>query len=668
MPYCFRVFHLAVALCFSMFALSGQAAERIQADRLVITFKEGRLLASESASARVQTLQNKLGELNEVHGHAMTMIRPFGERGAIVALPASDDVRPMIDRLESDPLVESVAVDRRINLNAQSPLIGLINALDPFRASRSWFHRDPATQPAGVNTASMWARFHGTSPTVVAVLDTGVLPSHPMLQGHLLPGYDFVADPLIGADGQSSGGTDRDADPTDPGDGVSLLDIQADSGCGGLSNSSWHGTFVSGLIAGNPIPAEGIFSLNWNASILPVRVLGRCGGFSTDLADAIRWAAGLPVAGAPANPFPARVINLSLGAQGACVPSIEGAAIQAARNAGALVVVATGNRGSTVDSPANCPGAFGVAAIDQEGLKASYSNFGPSVQLMAPGGDGAFPIWSASNSGVRGPLSNTYNTKTGTSFSAPMVAAAASLYLSLQPSATVAQVESLLRSTSRPFLNLGSRPICRADLVNTECNCTAALCGAGMLDIFQLVQTAAVGGLTNLFSNAGNVIPPGTSREFSSVGSTNAQGQEVGNVSFDIINVVKSNPQAADVGLSVNGLLVDVSVPQGVQGFGLRSTVAGGRSSVVSVSVADSGATSPTLLAGLLSPVLNFSPDGSGAPAGTVGGGAGESGSGIGAASAGGGGGSVQWFALLLMACLLFSLKMRKQAFKRGQS
>ena len=188
MPYCFRVFHLAVALCFSMFALSGQTAERTQADRLVITFKENRLLAAESASARVETLQNKLGELNKLHGHAMTMIRAFGERGAIVALPASDDVRPMINRLESDPLVESVAVDRRIYLNAQSPLIGLINALDPFRASRSWFHRDPATQPAGVNTASMWERFHGTSPTVVAVLDTGVLPSHPMLQGHLLPG------------------------------------------------------------------------------------------------------------------------------------------------------------------------------------------------------------------------------------------------------------------------------------------------------------------------------------------------------------------------------------------------------------------------------------------------------------------------------------------------
>lgn len=660
MSYRFRVFQLLLAFCLGSVVFAAHSSGNSPAQRLVIAFKDSGLKVSPAGGSRIESLQSKLDVIEQVHAQDLILIRQFGDNGAVVALPPGSDLEQLLIRLSSDPLVESVAVDRRVYLNAQSPLIGLINALDPARASRSWFHRDPSTQPAGVNTARMWDRFHGTSPTVVAVLDTGVLPGHPMIQGHLLPGYDFVADPLIGADGQSTGGTDRDSDPSDPGDGVSFLDIQADSGCGGVSNSSWHGTFVSGLIAGNPVASEGIFPINWNASILPVRVLGRCGGFSTDLADAIRWAAGLPVVGVAPNPFPARVINLSLGAQGACVASIEGAAIQAARDAGALVVVAAGNRGSTVDSPANCPGAFGVAAIDQEGLKASYSNFGSTVQVVAPGGDGAFPIWSASNSGARGPVTNTYSTKTGTSFSAPMVSSAASLYLSLAPSSTVAQLEAMLRSSSRPFLNLPSRPVCEPGLINTECNCTTSVCGAGMLDIFQLVQRAAAGGLTNLFSNSGNVIAAGSSREFSSLGSVNSAGQEVSNVSFDVINVVKSDPQAPDVGLSVNGLLANVTVPDGVLGFGLRSSVEGGRAAIASISVGNTGATSPTLLASLLSPVVDFSAGGSGAPAATVGSGPGESGSGSGSASGGGGGGGSHWLALLLMAALFGVLRSAK--------
>lgn len=441
----------ALAVCFSLVSSAAFSTER-----WVIQFKSGTFDNSPDRDSHqienhTQQVSDKVSELALVHRQNLRLIRPFGQRGAVVVVADSDEPAQLRQRLLSDPVVESVDEDRRIRLRAQSPLVGLLNALDPARQSRSWFHQDLATQPASINTGEMWTSFHGTAPTVVAVLDTGVLPSHPMLQGHLLPGYDFISDPFIAADGQSTGSTDRDSDPSDPGDGVTAADLAADPVCGQLSQSSWHGTFVSSLLAGNPIATEGIFSVNWNAAILPIRVLGKCGGFSSDLADAIRWAAGLGVPGVPSNPFPAKVINLSLGAQGACVASIEGGAIAAARQAGALVLVSAGNDGSTVDSPANCPGAFGVAAIDQEGLKASYSNFGPAIQLSAPGGDAAFPIWSASNSGTQGPASNTYSTKVGTSFSAPMVAAAASLYWSLNPAASVDMVESQLKSTARPF-------------------------------------------------------------------------------------------------------------------------------------------------------------------------------------------------------------------------
>ncbi|WP_341236349.1 S8 family peptidase [uncultured Limnobacter sp.] len=637
------------------------------ADRWVIQFKENtdRATNQTSLEARRAAISSTLAVLTKAHKRTFQLVRPFGESGAVVVTPSHADSEQFRLRLLSDPLVESVQPDRRIQLRAQSPLIGLLNALDPARRSRSWFHQDIGTQPASINTGAMWANFHGTAPTVVAVLDTGVLPSHLMLQGHLLPGYDFVADPVIAADGQSSSGSDRDADPTDPGDGVGPADLLADPACSSLSQSSWHGTFVSALLAGNPVPAEGVFSVNWNAVVVPVRVLGKCGGFSSDLADGIRWAAGLGVLGVPNNPFPAKVINLSLGAEGACVPSIEGAAIAAARQAGSLVVVAAGNDGSTVDSPANCPGAFGVAAIDQEGLKANYSNFGSSIQLSAPGGDGAFPIWSASNTGFAGPLTNTYNTKIGTSFSSPLVAGAASLYWSLNPSASVATVENLLKTTARPFLSLGGSPTCTGDTLGVECNCTRALCGAGMLDVANLINTQASGGLTNLFSNSGNVIPPGQTRTFSSTGSLNTSGQEVASVSFDVINVLKSSPDASNPVLSASGLTVDVTAPAGVSGFDLRAQTASGRTAIASVIVANPGATSPTLLASLLSPLINGASAGAGAPSSAVGDAVvGDSGNGTGSSGGsggGGGGGALNLLGLLACISLLHCFKRKNE-------
>lgn len=631
--------------------------------RWVIEFKDS---GTPGSGIEKPALIDKLSALSNVHKRNFKFVRPFGISSAVVTVDDSVDAVQTRLRLLSDPLVKSVEFDRRVKLHAQSPLVGLLNALDLSRQSRSWFHQDVLAQPASINTGAMWENFHGTAPTVIAVLDTGVLPSHPMLQGHLLPGYDFVADPVIAADGQSSGGSSRDSDPADPGDGVGPADQLADPACSGLSQSSWHGTFVSGLVAGNPIASEGIFSVNWNAAVLPIRVLGKCGGFSTDLADGIRWAAGLNVPGAPANPFPARVINLSLGAEGACVSSIEGAAITAARQAGALVVVAAGNDGGSVDSPANCPGAFGVAAIDQEGLKANYSNFGSTIQLSAPGGDGAFPIWSASNTGINGPLTNTYNTKIGTSFSSPMVAAAASFYWSLNPAASVAAVENALKASSRPFLTLGNRPVCTTATQGVECNCTNALCGAGMLDVANLVRSQAGGGLTNLFSNTGNVIPPGQTRTFSAAGSFNSAAQQVNAVSFDVLNVIKSGTDVPDPVLSVGGLNVEITPAPGVLGFDLRAQAPNGRISIASVVVQEQGATTPTLLASLLSPLLNGASSGLGVPASSVGDSVvdgSDSGDGAGgmSSSGGGGGGVLNLFGLLACFFLIYCFKKKKQ-------
>jgi len=169
---------------------------------------------------------------------------------------------------------------------------------------------------------------------------------------------------------------------------------------------------VAGIIGAAGKNGRGIAGINWQTSvkILPVRVLGPNGGSIFDAVDGIRWAAGLPVKGAPANTMPANVINISLGSRLTCDQENIGALISAileARAAGAVVVAAAGNgvdlddKGEICSSgdscryvqedfhkyePAGCPGVISVAAGDPYGHLAWYSNYG-NVTIMAPGGD-----------------------------------------------------------------------------------------------------------------------------------------------------------------------------------------------------------------------------------------------------------------------------------------
>ena len=246
----------------------------------------------------------------------------------------------------------------------------------------------------GVDAPAGWDLQTGNASTVVAVIDTGIT-QHPELAGRVLPGYDFISDPASANDGNG-----RDNDASDPGDATS--DGECGDGVPG-EPSSWHGTFVSGIIAANTNNGVGIAGLNWNAKILPVRVLGKCGGTFDDIAAGILWAAGVAVAGAPANPNPARVMNLSLGGATPCPQTLQDA-INLALAQGAVIAVAAGNEsGNAADSaPANCSGVITVGANTRTGDRASYSNFGLRVDVSAPGGDGgdvSSLILSLSNDG-----------------------------------------------------------------------------------------------------------------------------------------------------------------------------------------------------------------------------------------------------------------------------
>jgi serine protease len=350
-----------------------------------------------------------------------------------------------------------------------------VTPTDPLYGSYQWDLTAPVTGRIGANLPGAWDLTTGSAAVRVAVIDTGFL-DHPDLAGRLIGGYDFVGDPETGNDGDG-----RDPDARDPGDWVTAEEDAGPvyTGCG-VTDSSWHGTHVAGTIGASANNGIGITGINWTSPIVPVRALGKCGGYTSDIIDGLRWAAGLPVSGVPDNPHPARVLNLSLGGDGPCSFSFQ-SAIDAVVAAGAVVVVASGNEGievaytgpGTGASPANCDNVIAVAATSRTGRKASYSNTGSKVDIAAPGGDSAFDggngtIISTLNDGLTTPGSAIYEFYEGTSMAAPHVAGIVSLMLSRNAALSPAEVSSILRSTARAFSPLSG--------------CTTSICGAGIVD------------------------------------------------------------------------------------------------------------------------------------------------------------------------------------------
>jgi len=229
---------------------------------------------------------------------------------------------------------------------------------------------------------------------------------------------------------------------------------------------------VSGTIAARTNNTIGIAGIAPAAKVQPVRVLGKCGGYASDAADAIVWASGGAVSGVPANATPARVINISAGGSGSCGTNLQ-AAIDGAVSRGTVVVVSAGN--SNVDAssstPANCAGVITVAATDRNGVRTSYSNYGSVVEIAAPGGAGTgsasnSDLWSTVNAGTNGPTTPTYAQYAGTSMAAPHVAGVAALMLAANPSLTPAQVIALMRQTAHPFAAGGCPQGCGPGIVD----------------------------------------------------------------------------------------------------------------------------------------------------------------------------------------------------------
>lgn len=467
---------LAAACLLPAFVAHAQTVET-QA-RVIVRFKADTARARiASASDRVQVLAGGVGVALAGRAHIKDDTQVVTASGIGSA--------ELARRLASHPNVAAVEVDQRMHVRA------LPN--DPMFAQQ-WHLQNG--QAAAINAQAAWDITTGSANVVVAVIDTGVRPDHEELIGKLLPGYDFISCDGPGDCSTANDSDGRDADPSDPGDWETV---------GGLFyRSSWHGTRVSSIIAANTNNARGIAGVSWGSRILPLRALGVGGGYISDIAAAIRWAAGLNVPGLPNNPYPARVINMSLGGSGSCAFTYQ-AAIDEARAAGTAVVAAAGNENGAVEQPANCAGVLAVAGLRHAGTKVGYSSFGAEIGIAAPAGNCVvvtagqpcqFPIDAATNTGTTVPISNGYTTNInpnasyGTSFAAPQVAGVLALMAAQNPALTPSQLTTRLKLAARPFPTEAGLPVCPATDANSQCNCTTSTCGAGMLDALGAVTQA----------------------------------------------------------------------------------------------------------------------------------------------------------------------------------
>lgn len=395
---------------------------------------------------------------------------------------------------------------------------------------------------AAINAETAWDASYaaigtiGSTSVVVAVLDSGVRSDHEDFPpGKVLPGFNFVADVV------RSGGVNRVADAEDRGDWLTQEEIDANpvsySKCKVAESSSWHGTGVSGVIGAETNNGLGMASVGGLTKVLPVRVLGKCGGYDSDIMNGMRWAAGLSVAGVADGVLAprAKIINLSLGSVSKSCSAAYRDTIAAVTQAGVVVVAAAGNEGKSVDSPANCDGVIAVAALRHEGTKVDFSSIGPEVTISAPGGncvnevgDCLYPIITTSNFGTTHPVAaaddgSTYTYELGTSFAAPMVSGTVALMFAVRPDLTPSAVKAVLKNSARPFPTSGvssATSVCVAPtgVKQLECYCTTTTCGAGMLDagaavaqaigvipVITMSTTSAVAGQAITFGSTGSM-------------------------------------------------------------------------------------------------------------------------------------------------------------------
>jgi serine protease len=551
-------------------------------DRVIVKWR-----TSGVAAMHIEDPVARAAALSQITGLKLTPLRAIHQHLDVVRLSApvrGEALRQTLGRLRNDPAVEYAEADARrfiLAFPADAPNDPHFNAGSDAAGTwqGQWYLKDPAPDAAhgdtlsAIGATSAWKTLSGVPavPTLgtglfIAIIDTGVDIAHPDLgaytaggPGKVLPGRTFICNDS-GADCLSTAashtylvandGDGWDADATDPGDWISAADVLSGNfpGCGDFSNpantdhhldSTWHGTRVAGIAAAQTNNGTGVAGVAPGAYILPVRVIGKCGGYISDIVAGMYWAAGLSnsaITGVPSNPYPADILNLSLGASDSCTPT-EQDAVTAITQAGHLIVAAAGNDGGPVGAPANCSGVLSVAGLRHVGTKVGYSNVSSTaaaISIGAPAGNCynlvgfrpwtlpcLFSIETTSNEGLTAPAGHTYsyaylnpgsginyeNEGTlGTSFAAPMVSGVAALMVQANDKLTASELIARMQASATPFPVPATPPVggvCHiatltkdanghyTDVQNAEeCQCTSATCGAGMLNAAAAVAAA----------------------------------------------------------------------------------------------------------------------------------------------------------------------------------
>lgn len=629
---------LVVGLALLVGAGTVFAQAQPPADQIIVKWRDG-----SSSAAAVSSRMQKLGTSAGMRLQRKQQIAADTDVLQLDRALGKADMNALLERMAADPNVEFAVADEHRWAHAvpTDPLFG-----------DQWYFQ--STEIAATRATQAWDVTQSDNMTVVAVIDTGVRFEHPDLLrvsqgGKLLDGFDFIANAPFANDGDA-----RDADASDPGDFVTAAELAAApfniAACAPPPgsdhvNSSWHGTRVSSLIAALTNNGEGIAGTGWNTLILPVRVLGKCGGTDSDIITGMRWAAGISVPGVPVNPNPAQIINLSLGGSGSCSAAYQQAVNEISAR-GVLIVASVGNDGQVVAAPANCSGVLGVAGIRHAGTKVGFSNLGPGTGIAAPGGNCVntnvtpttpclFPITAALNLGATTPGASGYtdhvaNINVGTSFSAPLVAGAAALIHSLNSQLSPAQYIALLQNSASPFPTSSSTTttVCHVPTGDTqaeECICTTQTCGAGMLNTNAAVLAAQ---RPLAVADAPSTITAGVAADIDARSSFASNGHTIASYQWTAVGVTG----AAPVFGNASQPLTTVQVPS-ASAFTLRLTVTD------NLGVQDTADVAVATATPVITPPANVPAVGRG----------------------GGGGGSLSW---LMIALLLIPIS----ASRRGRS
>lgn len=471
-------------------------------NRVIVKYKSTTLEPTEAHKLN----PSQLSELSEALGAPIMRQRSFKASAFSLEVPKStpaDQLKEKVALLNTQSDIEYAEIDHKRFITAM-PASGTTN--DQYFGNQ-WYLKSGAT---AIKADYAWQQGFTGKGVTIAVVDTGYTP-HADFGDNIKPGYDFISFDneqlgIAATDGDDTPG--RDTNASDPGDAVTqayksqiesklagAANVNDILGCQNNAQSSWHGTAVSGILGAKANNGEGITGIVPDANIIVSRALGKCGGYLSDIMDAARWSAGLPVKGFENNPTPAKVINLSLGGQGKCSIT-EQNAINEIVATGAIVVVAAGNDSTDVAnySPANCENVITVGATTKSGHKASYSNSGQGIDISAPGGSADALIASTYHNLPAGPIvqtdSSTYMGFQGTSFAAPLVSGVVAM---------LAEQDSTIDHTR------AKQAIQATTAFSSDSSCNTDNCGEGILNAEKAL--GAVGATPVTISQAATPTP-----------------------------------------------------------------------------------------------------------------------------------------------------------------